>query len=111
MQTIVYQRQPTRFDISGQTVGTDLKKTEKAIADVPAEALLKWATEALESRGFDGVVNTWGIEIYTLDAEYEDPDERSYCVRWINKENGYIEVIGILIHDGIPNLDHGLAIG
>ncbi|MDO8416260.1 MAG: hypothetical protein Q7S87_08630 [Agitococcus sp.] len=45
-----------------------------------------------------------------MDAN-EKPSERSYNVKYTNLAGGYIEVTGILTHNGWPHVAHGLAIG
>jgi len=75
-----------------------------------ARRLYKHALEVLNSAGFKQCVTEWEPSVYTCDGDLPS-SERSYCVRWTNTDNGYIEVIGILTRNGWPSLNHGLAIG
>lgn len=111
MQTTVYTRNPTTFNMYGQSHPNTLKEVDGVISTDLCEKLLAYSLATLDSAGFKDCVTNWTIEIYTLDGDEEDPEERTYCTRWLNTGGGYIEVIGIFIRDGVPWLDHGLAVG
>lgn len=110
MKTEVYGRLPVCFDIAGQVTSRPLSLTHKSISDGLAMRLYRYALQTLDSAGFKEAVKDWTPSVYTLDGD-EAPSERSYCVRWTNKDNGYIEVVGILTRKGWPSLEHGFAIG
>lgn len=110
MQTEVYKRLPARFDIAGQVTSRPIALTHESISHGLAVRLHNYALKALDSAGFREAVKDWKVSVYTLDGD-DTPSERSYCVRWTNKDSGYIEVVGILTRNGWPFLDHGLDIG
>ncbi len=90
------------------------------IIDMPGETLtvaslalqlVEYADERIKQIGFDFVKSErWRFSVYTLDGD-EPETERSYTVRYTNHVEGYIEVVGILISDGRPSLDHGFYVG
>lgn len=108
--TEVYGKHPTRFNMVGQSLPTQLFKTDDGISQGLTKRLHKYALETLDSAGFKFAVSGWEVTMYTIDAE-ERPSDRSYCVRWENLNGGSIEVVGIYTRNGWPFLDHGLAIG
>ena len=108
--TEVYGKHPTRFDMVGQSLPTQLFKTDDGISQGLAKRLYKYALETLDSSGFKSAVVGWEITVYTIDSE-KIPSERSYCVIWENSDGGSIEVVGIFTQNGWPFIDHGLAIG
>lgn len=110
MKTDVMIRMPIRYDMTGMALPQQVKTTGKTISKRLAARLYRYALDRLRLSGFQDVVTGWEPEAYTLDAD-NPVDDRTYCVRWVNPEGGYIEVIGIFISDGKPHLDHGFAIG
>lgn len=109
MKSVVMTKGPAR-SWWGQSLPTQLHTTERKISQRLTGRLYRYALERLTVAGFRSSVTNWQVEVYTIDGD-APVDDRFYCVRWINDMGGYIEVIGILISDGKPNLDHGLAIG
>lgn len=110
IQTEVYTRLPTRFNIVGQVTDRPIALTHESISHGLAVRLHNYALKTMDSVGFKEVVKDWKPSVYTLDGD-EKPSERSYCVRWTNKNDGYLEVVGILTRNGWPSLDHGLNVG
>lgn len=109
MKSVVMTRGPAR-SWWGQSLPTQLETTERKISKRLTARLYRYALDRLQASGFRSSVTDWKVEVYTIDGD-SPVDDRSYCVRWINDMGGYIEVIGILINNGKPNLDHGLSIG
>ena len=110
METVVYRSKP-EWNCLHQQNNHYLHETEESIPQNLCNVLLEHATDQLEAQGFDEAVKDWKVEIYTTDGDREDLEERAYCVRWINKKDGHIEVVGIFLNNGKANINHGLVIG
>jgi hypothetical protein len=108
--TEVLKRGPARFNMVGQRLPYHLHTVDEFITAGLAHRLAAYATRRMADGGFAELTAGWKITVYTIDGE-DRPAERSYCVRWQNKDGGYIEVVGILTRSGWPSLDHGYAIG
>lgn len=120
--TEVLQPSPTRFTMYGKALPNDLNTTDEQVSPGLAKRLARYALNRLQDSGFRRVVEPtsgvvgkpelghWATLVYTIDGD-DRPSERSYCVRFTNREGGYIEVVGILTSRGWPSLDHGLFIG
>ena len=112
MQTTVYKRMPTNFNMVGQALPKQLRETDEGgISPSLCKSLLKYATQSMIEGGFYEGVKNWEIEIYTVDGDTQNQYDRYYCVRWKNAKGGYIEVSGILISKRTPSHDHGFNIG
>ncbi|OIX96269.1 hypothetical protein BFS14_02045 [Serratia fonticola] len=110
MKTEVFVRQEQRFDMTGKALPVFLTLTDMKVSKRLAQRLHRYALSALKDAGFHEVVSGWSVEVHTSDGDSQVND-RFYCVRWVNSCGGYISVVGILISNGVPTLDHGLAIG
>lgn len=110
MKTEVFVRQEQRFDMTGKALPIYLTLTDKKVSTKLAQRLHRYALATLKGAGFHDVVASWSVEVHTSDGD-SPVNDRFYCVRWVNSCGGYIEVSGILISNGKPILDHGLAIG
>jgi len=107
--TEVLRQGPTQFDMVGKRLDTPLIVTGEEISCGLVMRIKRYACARITDAGFQDLVNTWQISVYTIDGN-DRPADRSYCVRWTNSKSGYIEVIGILTSKGWPSLDYGLAI-
>lgn len=110
IKTKVYKQGPSRFDMCGQQLPTNLSLTNEVIGYGLAVRLHKYGINRLKDAGFYDMVSKWQTEVYTIDAD-ELPSNRTYCIKWINSDGGYIELAGILTNNGWPSLDHGWDIG
>lgn len=113
METEVWRKLPTRFDVCGQVVGNPIEITEQVISPGMAQRLHRYALDRLYKAGFGLLASGSKVTVYTLDAD-DPPPERVYCVRWSRKvsvTNGYIELSGIMTRRGWPSLDHGFTVG
>lgn len=110
MKTYVMSEGPTRLDMVGQKLPSYLRELSEEISQGLAYRLHRYATQRMVETGFGQMIASWDVEVYTLNGD-EKPVHRSYCVRFVNKVKGYIEVIGILTCKGWPTSDHGFYIG
>lgn len=101
---------PSRFNMVGQKLATELKLSAEAISPGLAKRIHAYAERALMEQGFGALAAEAKVTVYSVDGN-EKPADRSYCVRWHTTKGGYIELIGILTSRGWPSLDHGFAIG
>ena len=108
IQTVVYERLPCRFDLSGQSLGHDLRQTEETISPGLAKRLSRYAEARLSNGGFS--VSGWECEVETTDDQDRSSD-RTYHVTFFNESGGSLGIQGILItRYGWPCLDHGAFI-
>lgn len=101
---------PSRFDMTGQRLPTDLHTVAETISAGLAKRLHTYAERELIAQGFGPLAVGAKVTVYTIDGD-EKPADRSYCVRWHTPKGGYVEMVGILTKAGWPSLDHGFAIG
>ena len=103
LESVVYRRGKTNFDMVGRSLGHTLTVVEGAtISAGLLERLRKYAADILVSNGFTPyprcVVDTAG-------------DEGYYSVNFINEKKGFISVSGIILNKGgWPFLHHELSI-
>ncbi len=107
--TQVLARMPTRFDMCGQRLSTQLRVTDGEISSGLAKRLLSYAERTLDDEGFLAAVDGWEVTVGTNDA-HEKPSDRVYWVTWTNPKGASLSVNGILTSRGWPSLDHGLDI-
>ena len=110
IKTEVYQQGPSRFDMCGNLLPNNLSLTDETISPGLAKRLHNYGLTRLDDAGFLSLASSWQVEVYTINADYT-PSDRSYCVKWINSDGGYIELVGIFTRSGWPCLDHGWDIG
>lgn len=113
---------PTRFTLFGKALPNELEETPEQVSPGLVKRLTDYALKRLQGSGFRKVVQPtsgaigkpdlghWRVLVYTTDGDLSS-SVRSYCVRFTNRDGGFIEVVGILTKRGWPTLDHGLAIG
>ena len=110
IKTEVYQQGPSRFDMCGNLLPNNLSLTDETISPGLAKRLHNYGLTRLDDAGFLSLASSWQVEVYTINAN-DIPGDRSYCIKWINSDGGYIELVGIFTRSGWPCLDHGWDIG
>lgn len=93
----------------GQFLHYPLLESKGKISQKLAQCLVKYAEGRAKETGLSSLVREWKVGVGTLDGKYPVED-RSYYVEWSNEEKTTISVVGILIKNGRPILDHGLDI-
>ena len=111
IKTEVYRRISQGCDMCGQARPDRLTEIEsEGISKLHVSKVYAQAKRRLKATGFLDVVEDWDKTVYTLDGE-SAVSERIYCMRFTNKQGGYIEIVGILLCKKGMSLDHGLFIG
>lgn len=105
----VYRKGELRYNMTGQSFGQNLHETQGEISPFRVKKLVKYAIERLEQAGFEFAKN-WNIEVFTNDHE-DRVDDQMYCVDFKNEKRGYITLVGILVKNANPTLNHGFEIG
>jgi hypothetical protein len=108
--TEVLVKGPAHFNQCGQKLSTPLYESDECIDQDLAERLLAYASDSIRSLGLDHLINNWEVKVGTLDGKDTSPDDRAYYVDWVNPEGTVISIVGILIKNGKPVVDHGVDI-
>lgn len=107
----IYKTEPTQFTMTGQRLDNTLTTQPTLISAGLVKRLHRYALGSMAEVGFDAVIQGWNVNVYTMDAD-EKVTDRYYSVRFINPQQGYIQVSGIMLNaQGWPTLDHGFDIG
>jgi hypothetical protein len=107
--TEVLQSGPAHFNQTGQFLYYPLHKSSGVIRQELAQKLVKHAEDRAKELGISALIHDWKVCVGTLDGNAPS-DDRSYYVEWKNEQGTAISVVGILIQNGCPVLDHGLEI-
>lgn len=97
------------FSQTGQFLHYPLIPISGVIEQRLAKRILAYATERIEALGLGQMLRTWTPLVGTLDGE-KPAEDRYYYVDWTNPEKTAISIVGILLSDGKPFLDHGVEI-
>ena len=108
IDVVTYKTGPARFTMVGTSLPKHVLDSENDIPIGLAKRIYKYAKARFEEAGFP----TKGrkVEVYSIDGD-EELEDRSYCVKFQNAKGGYLELVGILINNGIPTIDHGFEVG
>lgn len=109
LATEIYKPGKTMFNAVGQVVCRPVHKVEGSISTGLASRLMQYAERELIAAGFGALAKDATVTVYTIDGD-DRPADRSYCVKWLMPQGGYVELIGILTRFGWPSLDHGFSI-
>ncbi len=98
ISTVVHNASPTRFDMTGRSLGRDLHVSSESIKPGLVDRLVRYAINKLQEGGFPVFQN---VQVSTT------KDEGYYTVKFINDKGGYIGLTGILIgRGGHPHLHY-----
>lgn len=109
IQTEVLEKGPAHFNQCGQFLHYPLRESDGKISQKLAQRLVKYAEDRANETGLSMLVREWRVSVGTLDGD-DAAEDRAYYVEWSNTEKTTISVVGILIQNGCPTLDHGLEI-
>jgi len=107
--TEVLEKGPSQFSQMGQFLYTPLRESTGKISQCLAKRLVKYAEVRAKEAGLSLLVQEWRVAVGTIDGDVPS-DDRSYYVEWSNAEETKISLVGILIQNGRPTLDHKFEI-
>jgi hypothetical protein len=107
-RSVVFERQPARFNMAGQFICYPLKQTDEDVSHGLVKRLASYAEKRLRGIGLFPQ-NVRVCEVSTMDAE-NSPADREYAVEFFTAEGGSIVMEGILTKSGWPTLDHGFSV-
>jgi hypothetical protein len=107
--TEVLEKGPAHFNQCGQFLHYPLRESEGKISQRLAQRLVKYAEIRAKELGLSRLIQEWRVGVGTLDGDAAVED-RGYYVEWVNAEKTTISIVGILIQNGRPILDHGVEI-